>query len=67
MARVWMEDENGKLKMIFFKTGVTDNIYTEVVSGDLEEGQEIIVGEGQASSNSRDDNPMRMMRFMRLP
>lgn len=67
MGRVWMEGENGKLKMVFFKTGVTDNIYTEVVSGDLEEGQEIIVGEGEASSSSRNDNAMRMMRFMRLP
>jgi len=67
MARVWMEGENGKLKMVFFKTGVTDNIYTEVVSGDLEEGQEVIVGEGEGSSSSRNDNPMRMMRFMRLP
>jgi len=66
MARVWMEDESGKLKMEFFKTGVTDNIYTEVVSGNLEEGQEVIVGEGSASG-SRNDNPMRMMRFMRLP
>lgn len=67
MGRVWLEDENGKLKMVFFKTGVTDNIYTEVVSGDLEDGQEVIVGEGEASSSSRNDNAMRMMRFMRLP
>ena len=66
MARVWMEGENGKLKMVFFRTGVTDNIYTEVVSGDLEEDQEVIVGEGTATA-SRNDNPMRMMRFMRLP
>jgi len=65
MARVWMEDANGKLKMVFFKTGVTDNIYTEVVSGDLEEGQEVIVGEGETASSSRNDNAMRMMRFMR--
>jgi HlyD family secretion protein len=67
MGRVWMEGENGKLKMVFFKTGVTDNIYTEIVSGDLEEGQEVIIGEGEASSSSRNDNTMRMMRFMRLP
>jgi HlyD family secretion protein len=67
MSRIWMEDENGKLKMVFFKPGVTDNIYTEIVSGDLEEGQEVIVGKGESSSSSSNDNPMRMMRFMRLP
>lgn len=54
-ARVWIEDENGKLKPIFLKTGVTDNSYTEVTGGDLKEGQEVITGNvsggsGQSSS-----------------
>ena len=66
MASVWVEDENGKLKMIFIQTGVTDNIYTEITSASLKEGQEVITGEGTAdSSDSRRNDVRRMMRFMR--
>lgn len=68
MARVWYEDENGKLKLVIFKPGVTDNVYTEVTGTDvLKEGMEVITGENSSrtSSSSRDQNAMRMMRFMR--
>jgi HlyD family secretion protein len=66
MGRVWYQDENGKLHMAFFRTGVTDNAYTEVVSGDLNEGMEVITGQATSNSNSRRNNDaMRMMRFMR--
>ncbi|NOR15285.1 MAG: efflux RND transporter periplasmic adaptor subunit [Candidatus Aminicenantes bacterium] len=69
MARVWYEDENGKLKMVTFKPGVTDNIFTEITGSDvLIEGMEVIVGEnsGSNTSSSRSSqDAMRMMRFMR--
>ena len=66
MGRVWFEDENGKLRMLSFKMGVTDNVYTEVVSGDLTEGLEVIIGQIASGSGSRRGNDaMRMMRFMR--
>ena len=64
-ARVWIEDENGQLKMIFIRKGVTDNSYTEIVSGDLEEGQLVITGEnteGSSRSSSRSSSMMRMFR-----
>jgi len=68
-AQVWIEDENGKLKLVFIKKGVTDNTYTEIVEGDLKEGQLVITGEtsGQESrEGSRDRPPMGgMMRFIR--
>lgn len=67
-GRVWYEDENGNLRMLSFKMGVTDNVYTEVVSGDLKEGLEVITGQaesGSGSSSSRSNDAMRMMRFMR--
>jgi HlyD family secretion protein len=70
IPRVWFEDENGKLKMVMLRTGVTDNTNTEIISGDLTEGQEIITGQS-SSSNSRNNssNPMRgggsNMMFMR--
>jgi HlyD family secretion protein len=65
MARVWVEDEKGKLKMIFIQTGVTDNIYTEITSDSLKEGQEVITGEGTAESKDSPRFNPGMMRFMR--
>ena len=66
MARVWIEDENKKLKMLFIRTGVTDNVYTEITRGDLKEGQEVITGENQeASSDRRSSDLRRSMMFMR--
>ena len=66
-SRVWIEDENGKLKLVFIKTGVTDNTYTEVTGGDLKEGQEVITGEasGKEGGRSSSSNLRRGMMFMR--
>ncbi|MFC2160122.1 efflux RND transporter periplasmic adaptor subunit [Acidobacteriota bacterium] len=69
IPRVWFEDENGTLKMVMIRTGVTDNTNTEVISGDIKEGQEIITGlSTSASSRNNSGNPMRGgggMMFMR--
>jgi len=66
---IWFEDENGELIMVMIQTGVTDNTNTEIVSGDLAEGQEVITGQsGGADSSGRSSNPMRGgggMMFMR--
>ena len=65
-ARVWIEDENGQLKMVFIRKGVTDNSYTEIVSGNLEEGQLVITGENsEGSSRSSSSRPPSMMRMFR--
>ncbi len=66
-GRVWIEDENGKLRMVFIRTGVTDNVYTEVTGGDLKEGQEVITGENSSgeSSNRNSSDLRRSMMFMR--
>ncbi len=66
-GRVWIEDENGILRMVFIRTGVTDNVYTEITGGDLEEGQEVITGENSsARSSSRNSSDLRRsMMFMR--
>ena len=64
-ARVWIEDENGQLKMIFIRKGVTDNSYTEIVSGDLEEGQLVITGENTEGSSRSSDRSSSMMRMFR--
>jgi HlyD family secretion protein len=67
MGRLWIEDESGKLKMIFVKTGVTDNIYTEITGGEIKEGMEVITGEAaQSASSNRQSNDLRRgMMFMR--
>ena len=48
------------------QTGVTDNTYTEVIWGNLEEGQEVLTGEGEGngdqSSRSRMRGPMMFIR-----
>ena len=44
-GRVWFEDEQGKLKFVMVRTGITDNTYSEITRGDLKEGQKIITGE----------------------
>lgn len=61
-ARVWLEDESGKLKMAFVRTGVTDNSYTEVVSGGLKEGQLVITGENSGHEDRR-TSTRRMFRM----
>jgi HlyD family secretion protein len=61
-ARVWMEDESGKLKMVFVRTGVTDNSYTEIVSGSLKEGQLVITGETSGQKDRR-TSTSRMFRM----
>lgn len=61
-ASVWIEDENGKLKILFIRTGVTDNVYTEIKSDSLEEGQEVIVGKGEERDQRRGPSMMRMLR-----
>ena len=67
-ARVWIQDETGKLKMVSIRTGVTDNTFTEITGGDLQEGMEVITGEAtqaNSSSNRNSNNLRRGMMFMR--
>lgn len=62
-ARVWIEDANGKLKPVFLRTGVTDNSFTEVVSGDLKEGQLVITGVVGTQGGTQGGSPPRGMMF----
>ncbi len=67
--RIWILDENNNLKPIPVKTGVTDNSYSELIEGHLEEGQSIITGEEVTNAktpNSNSSSSMnQMMRMMR--
>lgn len=41
---VWVQGPNKKLTPVLITTGITDNVYTEVVSGDIKEGDVIVTG-----------------------
>ena len=43
-GRVWIAGEDGKPKAIPVRLGLTDGSMTEIASGDLKEGDEVIVG-----------------------
>jgi HlyD family secretion protein len=62
-SRVWVQDKDGKLRMVFLRTGVTDNSYTEIVRSELKEGDLVILGENGATSSSQ--GGQRMMFFPR--
>ena len=64
-SRVWIQDEQGKFQIVFIRPGVADNSYTEVLRGDLKEGQEVIVGIGAAPIGQTPDSRARMMMFPR--
>lgn len=66
-SRVWIEDQAGKLSPVFIRPGVTDNTYTEIVWGDLKEGQLVITGMegGSSSRSSSQSGPPGGMMFIR--
>ena len=51
-GRIWIMGEGGKAKAVEVRFGLTDGSMTEIVSGDLKEGQEVIVGQQAAAKAS---------------
>ena len=47
--RVWIVGDDGKAKAVDVRLGLTDGSMTEIVSGDIGEGQEIIAGQQTAA------------------
>ncbi len=41
---VWIMNEKKKLKSISVRIGITDGMFTEIISGELKEGQKVVVG-----------------------
>jgi HlyD family secretion protein len=54
--------KNGKLKPVNVTLGITDNRNTEVVGGELKEGEQIVTGEEQTADKSTNSGgrPMRL-------
>ncbi|MFA4968752.1 MAG: HlyD family efflux transporter periplasmic adaptor subunit [Sulfuritalea sp.] len=51
-GRVWIPGEDGKPKGVDVRLGLTDGSMTEIVSGDVKEGQEVIVGQTTATAKT---------------
>ncbi len=68
MPRVWLLGEDGKLKMAFIRTGVTDNAYSEITRSELKEGDLVVIGTetpaGRASSQQTGGPGMNRMMFI---
>jgi HlyD family secretion protein len=56
-GRVWMLNGDGKLQPTALTLGIADDTFTEVVSGELHAGQEVITGLLTAPSHSRSALP----------
>lgn len=55
---------NGKVEPVPVKLGITDNRNTEIVSGELRAGEQLVVGEAQDNgSQSSGSQPMRLRMF----
>ncbi len=65
-SRVWVQDKDGQLRVAFLRLGVTDNSYTEVLRGELKEGDEVLLGEATAktAASTQMGGPPRGMMFM---
>ena len=51
-GRIWMLDDSGKPKAVNVRIGLADGTYSELVSGELKEGTQVIVGT-QADAKGR--------------
>jgi HlyD family secretion protein len=52
---VWTLLKNGRLKAISVETGISDDIFTQILGGDIEKGQEIIIGVTQKGKSSSEE------------
>jgi len=54
---VWVLGENGKPVSVPVKLGITDGVMSEVTSGDLKEGEQIIVGTMSETASAASGQP----------
>ena len=59
---VWVPD-NGYVRPVKIRTGLTDGSMTEVVSGDLEEGADVVVAEIRQNDGDKASNPFTPQVF----
>jgi HlyD family secretion protein len=65
--RVWLLGQDGKLKMAFLRTGVSDTSYSEILRSELKEGDVVITGMETPMSRASNQPQMNQMMFMGGP
>ena len=55
--------DNGYVRPVKIRTGLTDGSMTEVVSGDLEEGADVVVAEIRQNDGDKASNPFTPQVF----
>ncbi len=55
--------KNGQLQPVTVKLGITDNRNTEIISGDLKAGDQLVTGDAQATNNTPANNAPRVRMF----
>jgi HlyD family secretion protein len=63
-GRVWITEADGKPKAVQLRLGLTDGTTTEVLGGDLKEGQEVLIGLAVAAKGG---SPSPASRGPRMP
>src|SRR5262249_39774660 len=61
-STLWVED-NGFVKPVKVRIGLSDGLQTEIVKGDLQEGAAVVVGEARANADSGTSNPFAPKMF----
>jgi HlyD family secretion protein len=56
-GRVWIRQDGGAPQPLMLKLGISDEVFTEVVAGELHEGQEVITGLLSAAKRSTSTPP----------
>jgi len=68
IPRVWILDAQGKMRMAMLRTGVSDTSYSEIVRGDVKEGDLVILGtQGSTQASGANQPGMGGMMFMGGP
>jgi HlyD family secretion protein len=67
IPRVWLMDKDGKLSMMFLRTGVSDTNYSEILRSELKEGDVVLAGTQTTTTASANQPGMGNMMFMGGP
>jgi HlyD family secretion protein len=68
MPVVWLMGKDGKMTIAFVRTGVADTSYSEIVRGEVKEGDVVVTGLLTASTLTQQGGPgMGGMMFMGGP
>lgn len=59
---LWVED-NGYVKPVKVRIGLSDGLQTEIVKGDIQEGAAVVVGESRPEDNAGTSNPFAPKLF----